>query len=221
MSSDDRLGAPMQPLTFAMGALLIDLLGLAAGAESMPDSWQARPVRGFELPRLAVAEDDGWPAVRLAGAEAAGWWSLRLEDPVSVGRLTWAWRVLTQPIGADLRDSATDDSALRVFVVFGPPRIQDSSTRAIFYTWGNSEPSGFRSAAHRTDRFHVIRLAGSGDVGPAWRSEDVDPFRDYRRIWRGAAPPVSAIGFMQDTDQTRRSAVSELRGLRWQPAKSH
>ncbi len=211
----------MHSLTFATVALLIDLLGLVAGAESMPDPWLARPVRGFELPRLDVVEIDGRPAVRLAGAEAAGWWSLRLEDPVSVGRLTWAWRVLTQPLGADLRISATDDSALRVFVVFGPPRILDSSTRAIFYSWGHIEPSGFRSAAHRTDRFHVIRLAGSGDVGSAWRSEDVDPFRDYRLIWGRAAPPVSAVGFMQDTDQTRRSAVSELRALQWQLAKPH
>ena len=208
----------MQSLAFAMVAISIDLLGLAAGAESMPEPWASQPVRGFELPELAVVEVDGERGVRVAGTEAAGWWSLRLEDPVSTGRLTWAWRVLEQPLGADLRNATTDDSALRVFVVFGSPHISDSSSRAIFYTWGHAEPSGFRSNGHRTDRFHVIRLAGSGEVGPAWRSEDVDPFRDYRRIWGGAAPPVSAIGFMQDTDQTRRRAVAELRALRLKPA---
>ena len=209
----------MPSLTLATAALAIDLLGLVAGAESLPDFWASQPVRGFALPELTVVGTGGERGIRVAGAKAAGWWSRRLEDPVSSGLLSWDWRVLEQPLGADLRERATDDSALRVFVVFGSPHISDSSSRAIFYTWGHAEPSGFRSNGHRTDRFHVIRLAGSGEVGPAWRSEGVDPFRDYRRIWGGAAPPVSAIGFMQDTDQTRRRAVAELRALRLKPAE--
>ena len=211
----------MPSVTLATLALSIDLLGLVAGAESMPDSWASQAVRGFELPELAVVDIDGERCVRLAGTKAAGWWSRRLEDPVSSGLLSWRWRVLEQPLGGDLRDRATDDSALRVFVVFGPPDVFDSSSRAIFYTWGHTEPSGFRSNGHRTDRFHVIRLAGSSEVGTVWRSEGVDPFGDYRRIWGGAAPPVSAIGFMQDTDQTRRRAVAELRALRLKAATPH
>lgn len=211
----------MWTLTLVLLASSVDLLGLTEADRSLPDEWLARPVRGFELPGLSIVDVAGGRAIRVAGVKTAGWWSLRLDEPIAAGRLSWTWRVLEQPGGADLRDAAADDSALRVFLVFGPPDISAPSSRAIFYTWGHSEPSGFRSDSHRSDRFHVIRLAGSADVGEDWRAERVDPFRDYRRIWSEAAPPVSAIGFMQDTDQTRRRAIAELRELRLQAPKLH
>lgn len=65
-----------------------------------------------------------------------------------------------------------------------------------------------------SDKLHVIRVGGNSDVG-RWGENTVKPFADYRRIWRRRPPPITAVGVMQDTDQTRARAVGELRRLEW------
>ena len=79
-----------------------------------------------------------------------------------------------------------------------------------------AEPDGYARPSFVSDKLHVIRLGGDPDVG-TWKKNAVNPFADYRRIWRREPPPVTAVGVMQDTDQTRAMAVAELRRLEWLP----
>ena len=153
---------------------------------------------------------------RLSGAGRAAWFYRELspELPESVGSLDWSWRVIEAPPSADLREKDTDDSPIRVYVVFGKPGLFNRSGRIIFYSFGNGEPGDFSQPSHASDKMQVIRVDGA-EAMRVWRDHRVDPFSDYRRIWHRDPPPITAIGVMQDTDQTGQGAVAELRRLEW------
>ena len=154
--------------------------------------------------------------LRLSGAGRAAWFYRQLSPELaeSSGSLDWSWRVIEAPPDADLRAKDTDDSPIRIYVVFGKPGLFSRAGRIIFYTFGNVEPRDFSQPGHGSDKLHVIRVDGA-DERRVWRDHRVDPFADYRRIWHRDPPPITAIGVMQDTDQTGERAVAELRRLEW------
>jgi hypothetical protein len=199
----------------------IDLLELARMpvGRGLPSDWKLRPVKSRQPPEFEVVDGPEGRLLRVSGHSQAAWAYRELSAPVAPGPgiLRWTWRVLKRPEGADLRDRRADDSALRVFVIFGTSDGWSRRSHAIFYSWGNREPDGLTLPSHVSDRLHVVRVAGDAQLGPAWRRDAVDPFADYRRIWHRAPEPITAIGVMQDTDMTHMAAVGELRDLVWDP----
>lgn len=196
---------------------LLDLSGVRLGP-GVPPGWQVRPVRGQQLPETEVARDGDWSVLRIRGAGRAAWFYRQLDKELaeSAGALQWSWRVLAAPADADLRIEERDDAPIRVFVVFGTPGVFRRSARILFYTFGNAEPSGFERPSFTSDKLHIIRVDGVAEHG-SWRGHAVRPFADYRRIWKGAPPGITAVGVMQDTDQTRAQANAEIRQLAWVP----
>ncbi len=198
----------------------LDLLSLANAPlrGGPPPGWKVRNIRGQVAPEIEIRNDGEGAVLRIQGAGRAAWFYRELSTQLneSTGSLSWSWRVLQAPAGADLRLEKTDDSPLRVYVVFGKPGLFGRSSRVIFYTFGAAEPEGYERASFVSDKLHVIRVGGTPDVGQ-WRENSVRPFADYRRLWRGQPPPITAVGVMQDTDQTRARAVAELRRLELLP----
>ncbi|MDZ4863234.1 MAG: DUF3047 domain-containing protein [Gemmatimonadota bacterium] len=194
-------------------------LARPATRQGLPAGWQLRAVGGHRAPTFRIV-DDSTDGLRLTvhGRDQAAWAWRHLPAAVTDAAvsLAWSWRVLTAPPGADLRFKKSDDAPLRVFVVFGT--VEDMArgkARAIFYCWGSEEPEGYTGRSPVSAQILIRRLAGGAEVGPAWQAAAVRPFEDYRRFWGGAAPPIRAVGLMQDTDQTDTSAEAELRELRW------
>ncbi|CAN5206489.1 hypothetical protein BH09GEM1_BH09GEM1_39160 [soil metagenome] len=196
----------------------LDLLGLSAAlpGAGVPPGWKVRLVRGQSAPVAEVLREDGASVFRLSGTGRAAWFYRELSPELgeSSGSLDWSWRVIEAPRAADLRAKETDDSPIRVYVVFGKPGLFNRAGRIIFYTFGNAEPDDFSRPSHGSDKMHVIRVDGAGALR-VWRDHSVDPFVDYRRIWHRDPPPITAIGVMQDTDQTGERAVAELGRLEW------
>lgn len=196
----------------------VDLLGLADAplGPGAPKGWKVRAVRGQREPAIEVRNDGTGPVLRLHGAGRAAWFYRELESPFpdSSGILKWSWRVTDAPENADMSTESLDDSPIRVYVVFGKERFFRNSARIIFYTFGNTEPPGFARRSFVSDKLYTVRVDGAAERGP-WREHSVDPFADYRRIWKDSPPAISAIGVMQDTDQTRAQATAELRQLEW------
>jgi hypothetical protein len=192
-------------------------MGEARSGLGVPAGWNVRRVRGHDAPQIEIRQDEATLVVRIHGSAQAAWFYRELPVPVreAAGSLTWTWRVLEAPHDADLRWKQTDDSPLRIFVVFGHPgRLLNRSGRIIFYSFGSVEPEGYEGASHAGDRYHIIRVDGASDR-LLWRDHVADPFADYRRIWHRNPPPITAVGVMQDTDQTNQPAVAELRRLEW------
>lgn len=201
-----------------------DLLGLrkVSVGPGVPDGWKVRPVRGHPMPDAEIRCVGNRLSLRLNGAGRAGWFyrETLIESSEADRRLHWSWRVDEAPAAADLGASATDDSPIRIYVVFGKVGgLFGGSGRVIFYSFGNHDPGGYSAPSHVSDRLHVIRVDGVADRG-RWREHAADPFADYRRIWQKEPPPITAIGVMQDTDQTGDLAVAELRRLEWASARS-
>ena len=217
------MDAMIRLVLVVLGVLLAEPFAILSLANAplragLPPGWKVRNIRGQSAPEIEVRNDGEGPILRVQGAGRAAWFYRELPTPLTEapGLLSWSWRVVQAPAGADLRQEKTDDSPLRVYVVFGKPGLFGGSSRVIFYTFGTSEPNDYARPSFVSDKLHVIRVGGNSDVG-RWGENTVKPFADYRRIWRRRPPPITAVGVMQDTDHTRARAVGELRRLEWVP----
>ena len=195
-------------------------LGLVDPGPGLPPGWKTRSVRGVDAPAVEITAEGADRSLRLSGAGQAAWFYRPVESLPVGGRLRWSWRVVTAPAGATLGVKALDDSALRVFVVFGKlGGLLNRSGRVIFYSVAGADSVGYAAASHLSKRLHVFGLDGGREVG-SWRDHEADPVADYVRIWgREPAEPITAVGVMQDTDQTGSRAVADLRRLEWETAR--
>jgi hypothetical protein len=195
-----------------------DLLLLAHSPDGnlLPNGWRLRPVSRVPAPDFSIGGTDAQRTLRIEGRGAAAWAYRELDRPLAAdsGRLQWTWRVLEHPQAADLANKASDDSPLRIYVVFGEPTIFGPA-RMIFYSWSSQDTAAPR-LSFESDRIAIFPVDGGGDPADGWHSESVDPFHDYRRFWGGDTPPIRVVGIMQDTDATGQQASAELRTLSWQ-----
>jgi hypothetical protein len=199
----------------SMGSTDLLMVNQAELGPGRPPGWQVRPVKGKDAPELEIRDDGVDRVLRISGAGEAAWFyrDLRNQELPDDRTLRWSWRVLEAPATSDFQTRQTDDSPIRVYVVFGNPgALLGGSGRIIFYSFGNAEPEGYARPSHLSGRMHIVRVDGASERG-VWREHAVHPANDYRRIWGRTPPPITAIGVMQDTDQTGHRAVAELRQL--------
>jgi hypothetical protein len=202
-------------LLFSTGSGDLLMLGKAELGPGTPPGWEVRRIKGQDVPELEIRDEGVDRVLRISGAGRAAWFyrDLRDEDLPDDRTLRWSWRVLEAPATADLQSKQSDDSPIRVYVVFGNPgALFGGSGRIIFYTFGNQEPDGYAAPSHLSDRLHIVRVDGASERG-VWRQHAAHPTTDYRRIWGRTPPAITAFGVMQDTDQTGRRAVAEIRQL--------
>jgi hypothetical protein len=197
------------PMLAQAAQLLVPVLLPAAG-DSVGLSLRA--VCGATAPAWHVATSADGPVVAVSGRGTAGWADLRLDGPI-VGpvSLRWSWRCSIHPAGAALHQRARDDAPLRVVVGFGGTPGKPS--RAIAYTWGNTEPMGLRRRSHQSGRIHVIVVATAAEVDGTWRDVEVFPTADFEAIWGRAPEPITAIALLQDVEDTGEQAVASIRGM--------
>ncbi len=186
----------------------------------LPLGWMVRAVRGQQAPSYAVVDSGGNRFLRVSGTGRAAWFVNELRSPIapSSGTLAWSWRVSSMPVGADLRQSASDDAPLRLFVVFERDGWLDRTPHTIFYTVGGAEPRGYARPSFQSKKLHILRVDGDA-TSLRWHESVVDPFADFGRIWGTPARPIVAIGIMQDTDQTRGTAEADVRAMVWRPGE--
>lgn len=164
-----------------------------------------------------IVDTSGIRYMRFSGEGQAGWFVRELPEPLmeSAGQLRWTWRVAIAPRDASVTAPATNDAALCAFVVFGRYGRFLQRPRVLFYTLDDGEPP-----TQRRDSPFVVRIAGRPDPARDGISAAADPFLDYRRF-RGDPPhPISAIGVMQDTDQTWGAAIGDVMNLHWRSANA-
>lgn len=192
-----------------------DLLRLvsAPAANRLPAGWRMRAVRGSQPPSTEIIDSAGVRFLRIGGTKRAAWFVNELAMPQRAGEgtLHWTWRVPLAPAEASAHSAATDDAALRVFVVFERHSRFARTPRALFYTVSDGEP-----AAVPGSRGPMVTInAGMPAQSRGWVNRSADPGRDYRRIWGSDAPRIIAVGVMQDTDQTMNAAIGDIQILEW------
>lgn len=205
---------------------------------SAPDGQLPAPWQVITLPKIPrhtqyeVVTIDGRRAVR---AVAQGSYANAVHplnaDVAASPILSWSWRVDQFPAGSDLTVRRGDDLAAKVCVLFDLPlsrlsfvdRVLIELGRRLFkldlpaatvcYVWDRTLAAGTWLPNVYTDRVRmlVLRSAAAGDVG-RWFEEHRDLRADFSSAFgdeaEGGLPPVSAVGFATDADNTGGQALA-------------
>ena len=202
------------------------------GAAVLVEDWSAPPLglhgvppgwRSYETPGghprydFTVVEDSGRRALELKSENEHS--TIAREIDVDLGAtpvFEWAWRVITQPAGADLTKRATSDASGHVFVVW--PRFPAMlRSRLIGYIWDPVIPVDTIVPSPKTSLVSFV-VARSGPRGLGqWSIERHDVAADYRRIYGEPAPKPGAVALSIDTNDTRASAAARFGRIAFQP----
>ncbi len=205
---------------------------------SAPDTHVPPPWHVITLPKIPrhtqyeIVTVDGMRVVR---AEADGSYANVVHplqaDVATTPILRWSWRVDRFPAASDLSIKAGDDVAAKVCVLFDLPldrlglfdRLKIELGRRLFkldlpaatvcYLWERTLAPGTWLPNVYTDRVRmlVLRSAAVGEQGQ-WFQERRDLRADFVRAFGaeadGGIPPISAIAFASDADNTGGSALA-------------
>jgi hypothetical protein len=251
-----KLGAKSDLWTLFAGLLMgVFLSGCASWTD--PESEEAPKQVLRQLPLHFHAHDKlQWQAMRLPGklltayrvetqgsrdallAEAASSASMLRQalhiPPEQLGKLQFDWRVDQLITGADMRQRETEDSPVRLILVFEGDRQHFSAQNnllselthsltgeplpyaTLMYVWCNDCPAESVIVNPRTDRIRKLAVeTGAGRVGQ-WLSYRRDIRADFEKAF--GEPPGALLGLaiMTDTDNTRSTTRAWYGAIRLQ-----
>lgn len=211
--------------------------GASAGVD-WPESAHAKAQALLKTPQAYAWSPYRWPGKRMAAFvpdRVMGRDALRVDarSTVSVLRqrfepslqhplsLRFAWKAQTLPVGADLRDSEREDSAVRVVLAFDGDRnrlseralrLSDLSQAltgeplpyaTLVYVWSETEPVGTVIHNPRTDRIRKLVVSSGVDALGRWKDHHRDLRADFERAFGEPPGPLLSVALMSDTDNTR------------------
>lgn len=173
-----------------------------------PPSWKPRKDAAKDV--YKVVEDGGKRFLRAdakdLGVQAARQfdWNLK-EYPV----LSWAWRPVEFPKGADERTSK-NDSAAAVYAVF-PNNAW--SVKSVKYIWSEKVPKGTHIPQTHGNTQGVVLRTGGG-LGE-WAEERVNVAADYKRYFKTEdVPKPEGLAVLTDGDDTSSRARGDYARFR-------
>lgn len=141
--------------------------------------------------------------------------------PEQLGQLTFDWRVERLIPGADMVQRETEDSPVRLILVFDGDRQRFTPKNAmlselthsltgepmpyatLMYVWCNQCPPESVIVNPRTDRIRKLAVeSGPGRVG-TWLSYTRNIRADFEKAFGEAPGALMGVGLMTDTDNTR------------------
>ena len=206
------------PARAAPPGLVDDWTAAPLGHHGIPPGWRPYETPGGR-PRydFTVVEDAGRRALRMRSESEHSTIAHELKvDLAATPLLTWSWRIVSFPAGADLRERATSDATGHLVVIW--PRFPEMlRSRLLCYVWEPRAPADavFTSKKTGTVTFIVLR-SGTAGAG-AWVEERRDVAADYRRVYGGDPPNPAALALSIDTNDTSSSAESLFGSIAFQP----
>lgn len=209
---------------------------LVAGDGSIAAAWRDARLPQQQLPatRYTVQTVEGRRAVRIESDGAYGNRVHALQAAAPGLTLSWSWRVERFVEQSDLSRKEGDDNAVKVCVFFDLPmsqvpfverqllRLARSKTgealpaATVCYVWDRQLAAGtvLPNPYSRRVRYLVLRSGDDGQGG--WRDERRDVAADFLRLFADEAtqaPPVSAVAFGADADNTRGHSLAFVADL--------
>lgn len=111
-------------------------------------------------------------------------------------KLRWRWRVRDLPEGSDETEGDKNDSAAAVRLLFGTGVFSGKSLK---YIWSATLPVGTVIEGNR--QYVVVLRSGADGLGK-WVWEEVNAYKDYRRLFGGDPRPADALGLLTDSNNT-------------------
>ncbi len=129
----------------------------------------------------------------------------------NVERVSWLWRLITPPEGADERINGLNDSGCAVYLIF-KDKIK---TYCIKYVYSSVVPQGTiirkDPALYPIQQMYVVvaNTWSANDTGQ-WKKVDVDVRSDFKRIYKvDKCPELKGIGILSDGDATKSVVVAD------------
>lgn len=214
-----------QPATLEVGRFSAMRPGAA-----LPEGWKPLTFRAVERhTRYTLVADGDTVVVRAeANASASGLVRALAVDPREFPLLEWRWRVERVLERSDPRRRDGDDYPARLYVTFAADPAERSLVdralalvygeppprAALNYVWDTRTPVETILPNPYTDRARMLVVeSGAARVG-RWIAYRRNLLDDHRRAFGAAAPRISGIAIMTDTDNTGESAVAYYGDIR-------
>ncbi|HEX9818254.1 MAG TPA: DUF3047 domain-containing protein [Methylomirabilota bacterium] len=202
------LAAVRAPGSDAQGRVRVpvtDRLPARLPSSGVPAGWEVAAFAGEAS--IELVRNEGRVAVRLRSEGTS--FALHRDVVVDVREypiLTWSWKMTRLPAGGDVRDSARDDQAAQVYVVF--PRWPSPRTNSdvIGYVWDTRAPAGTTLTHPRAPNVRIVVLQSGGRRRDTWLREQRNLAEDYRALFGGQPPRVGKVALMIDSNDTRGAA---------------
>jgi hypothetical protein len=181
-------------------------------AEGVPRGWQLKEFEGQAA--VEVVRADGRVAMRLRSERS----SFAVHHDVVVDLktfpyLTWTWKVTRLPAAGDIRDSARDDEAAQLYVVFPRWPSPRTSSDVIGYVWDSRAPAGTQLTHPRASNVRIIVVESGRGALDRWQRYQRNVAEDYVALFGKPAPRVGKVALMIDSNDTRSEAEAFMGDL--------
>lgn len=174
------------------------------GASPFPTKWRSGSDEARKIYRIDAENDNRF--LRAYADKVAVHIGLQHEfEPQQQQRLSWRWRVIAFPHGADERRADKHDAAAQFYVVFDSRYVP----RVIKYVWSRSLPVGTRFVNPLYGRGRVVILRSGPSESGKWHQEEVNFYDDYRKLFGQEPGNVQGIGILTSSDATKSLAGAD------------
>ncbi|RYX89999.1 MAG: DUF3047 domain-containing protein [Comamonadaceae bacterium] len=190
-----------------------------------PSPWSHKTFPGKKWTQYAAVRIDRRDAIRSDSVSSASMLRQKVRvEPADIGKVAFSWKVNELIKDADVTQRDTDDSPVRVVLVFDGDRTTFSAKNAmlselaytltgeplpyatLMYVWDNQAAKESIVVNTRTDRIRkIVMESGPLQLG-RWLDYERDIRADYEKVFGEAPGALVGIGVMTDSDNTRQSA---------------
>lgn len=174
-------------------------------ADGVPRGWQLKEFTGQAA--VEVVRNEGRVAMRLR-SERASFAVHRdvLVDLKTFPYLSWSWKVTQLPAAGDVRDSARDDQAAQLYVVFPRWPSPRTSSDVIGYIWDSRAAVETRLTHPRASNVRIVVVESGRTALDRWQRYQRNVADDYVALFGKPAPRVGKVALMVDSNDTRADA---------------
>ena len=138
--------------------------------------------------------------------------------------ITWRWRALMFPEGADERFKRSGDSVAGIYIIFpsfiNPVKLTNKpgfkvpvpdsmKPECIKYVWSASLPIGTVIDSPYASKTKIVVLQNGTSPLNTWITEEVNVYKDYQRLFNKEPDEVQAVGILTDADDTSSEAMAD------------
>jgi hypothetical protein len=174
-------------------------------AEGVPRGWQLKEFAGQAA--VEVVRTEGRVAMRLRSDRAS--FAVHRDVVVDLKTfpyLTWSWKVTQMPAAGDVRDSARDDQAAQLYVVFPRWPSPRTASDVIGYVWDGRAPVDTRLTHPKAGNVRIVVVESGRAALDRWQRYQRHVADDYVALFGRPAPRVGKIALMVDSNDTRTEA---------------
>lgn len=202
--------AVMMVATLSLAQERIAITGFSGDTVGdFPKGWRNWPGQGDKAHEVYKVKDDGGNKV-LAADDSKDYSVQIFKGPAwmvyDYPIVSWRWRAQALPKGANESNSATNDSACGVYVMFS-----QFKQYGLKYVWSSTLPVGTITPKVVGKMYFVVLDSGAGSVGK-WRSHKVNVLEDYKKAF-GTEPPKDlqsqGIGILTDGNAVHTRAACD------------